>query len=108
MSANWDAVRTGDLDALGAAIFDKMADRRDDPSSVEQEMADAALALIERCAAAEARATRAEGALRGLGHVFPDGWCCCSPATGGPYHTPQCNIARRALAGEAQKEGTNA
>jgi hypothetical protein len=56
MSTNWDAVRSGDLDALGAAIFDKMAGQKDDPSSVAQEMADAALALIERCKAAEAEA----------------------------------------------------
>jgi hypothetical protein len=53
-------VRSGDLDALGAAIFDKMAGQKDDPSSVAQEMADAALALIERCKAEQARRETAE------------------------------------------------
>jgi DNA repair exonuclease SbcCD ATPase subunit len=60
VSTNWEAVRSGDLDALGAAIFDKMAGQKDDPSSVAQEMADAALALIERCKAEQARRETAE------------------------------------------------
>ena len=50
---NWDAVKTGSLDALMAAIMERMSDQRDDPSSREQEYADTSLSLIERCKAAE-------------------------------------------------------
>jgi hypothetical protein len=52
-------------------------------------------------AAAEARATRAEGALKRVAEVMPpaphtpETWCDC----------PWCSLAR-ALAGEAHKEGT--
>jgi hypothetical protein len=61
----------------------------------------------ERAEAAEARATRAEGALR---EAFPVGsWCAyCGQEIDKPesHPCPKCSSARRALAGEAQKEGT--
>jgi hypothetical protein len=65
---NWEAVRTGSLDELGAAVMERVSDQRDDPSSHEQEYADACLALIERCKAAEAKLA---GAVDALGWFMP-------------------------------------
>ena len=83
MSTNWDAVKTGNLDELGAAIMERMSGQLDDPSSHEQEYADACLAIIERCKAAESSLAEAVGALRllkhevdasGNGSAGNDGW----------------------------------
>jgi hypothetical protein len=67
----------------------------------------ARLSAEARAEAAEARATRAEGALR---EAFPVGsWCAyCGQEIDKPesHPCPKCSSARRALAGEAQKEGT--
>ena len=60
---NWDAVKTGSLDALMAAIMERMSDQRDDPSSREQEYADTSLSLIERCKAAERALAESEARL---------------------------------------------
>lgn len=59
----WEEVETGSLDELGVAIYDRMADQRDDPSSREQEMADVAMALVGRCKLAEAEVVRLTKAL---------------------------------------------
>lgn len=76
MSAKWEAIVHGDLDAIGAAIFERMAGQRDDPSSREQEMADAALALIERCKATGARLEAAEALLREVNNGLGSGDVC--------------------------------